>query len=112
MGTRLGGISFALCSACFESFAQVCLKSGATANGGWLAGKNWIILGILLFICEASAWTLALHQIDVSIAYPIGSLSFVGITIISKVWLKEKVGNKRWLGVFLIISGAFFVGLC
>ncbi len=112
MGGRLGGVSFALCSAFFESFAQVCLKNGATANSGGLAGKYWIILGILLFICEASAWTLALHQIDVSIAYPIGSLSFVGITIISTLWLKEKVSNKRWLGVLLIISGTIFVGLC
>jgi multidrug transporter EmrE-like cation transporter len=111
MSSRLIGISFAVCSALLESFAQVCLKNGATANGGWLAGRYWIVAGLVLFLFEASAWTLALCKIDVSMAYPIGSLSFVGAAVISQMWLKEKVTNMRWFGVLLIISGTIFVGL-
>ena len=111
MSTRLVGTLFALFSAFLESVAQVFLKKGATTHGGWLAGRYWIVLGLVFFVFEAIAWTLALHQIDVSMAYPIGSLSFVGVTIISQLLLKEKVSNKRWLGVCLIIGGTVFVGI-
>lgn len=105
------GIFFAVCSAILESFGQVCLKNGATTQGGWLAGRYWIVAGLLLFVFEAISWTLALYKIDVSKAYPIGSLSFVGVTIISQLWLKEQVSFKRWFGVLLIITGTIFVGL-
>jgi len=114
MSARLVGIFFVLCSVVIESIAQLCLKKGAMRHNGTGTSivQRWTLLGVGLFAVEAFLWTLALHQIDVSMAYPMGSLSFVGIALLSRLWIKERVNKQRWLGVGLIISGTTLVGVC
>jgi multidrug transporter EmrE-like cation transporter len=111
MSARLIGILFVLCSVVLESIAQLCLKKSTTQNNGVNLKQYWTLAGVGLFAAEAFVWTLALHQIDVSMAYPMGSLSFVAIALLSQLWLKERVTKQRWLGVGLIISGTTLVGL-
>jgi drug/metabolite transporter (DMT)-like permease len=111
MHSRLIGIFFVLCSVIFEGFAQLCLKQGAIKDSAMNSKCRWTLLGMALFASEAFAWTMALHHVDVGMAYPMGSLSFVVIAVFSQLWLKEKVQKQRWLGVGLIIGGTTLVGL-
>ena len=108
---RLIGIIFVLCSVLLESFAQLCFKLSATKYSATSLRRYWVFLGIMLFAADVWAWTIALHHLDISMAYPMGSLSFVGIAILSQLCLKENVSRKRWLGVGLIISGTTLVSL-
>ena len=111
MSNQLVGIIFVLLSVCLESIGQLCLKKGATKDGVALMKKAFMLSGLALFAVEALTWTLALHKIDVSMAYPMSSLSFVVIALISRLFLKEQVTKERWLGIALIICGTTTVGM-
>ncbi len=103
--TAIGILLVVLCTV-IEGVAQVFLKKSA------LAGRTmrlWLVLGICLFVIEALIYTGALRLLDVSTAYPIGSLSFVAVTVLSQWLLQERVTAERWIGVGLIIAGASLV---
>jgi drug/metabolite transporter (DMT)-like permease len=103
--TTLGVGLVVLCTM-VEGFAQLFLKKSSLA----LLGKRWwAALGITLFVLEALLYTGALQFLDVSTAYPIGSLSFVVVTVLSRLLLGETVSRTRWFGVCLIIIGAGLV---
>jgi drug/metabolite transporter (DMT)-like permease len=46
---------------------------------------------------------------DASVVVPIMGLCYVGTAILGKWLLGEPVNGLRWLGIFLIILGVFFI---
>ncbi len=107
MNVKLFGLMLVLLAVTFESVGQLFLKKGAITNGI----NRWVAIGIAFLVVEVFFWTSVLHNIDLSMAYPMGSLSFVGVTLLSSFILKEKVSLKRWLGVGLIVGGTTLVGV-
>jgi undecaprenyl phosphate-alpha-L-ara4N flippase subunit ArnE len=107
--TKLLGITFVLCAVVIEAFGQTLLKKAAESRSGYL--NVYSCAGLFCFAVEAVIWTLALKSLDVSVAYPMGSLAFVGVLMLSRFWLKETVSLKRWAGVVLILCGTAMVGL-
>ncbi len=124
MTGELTGILILLAAMMVESLAQLFLKIGATGGSMILrpacrqiterllpasATKPWVILGIFSYGLEILLYTFVLHFLDVSVAFPLGSLCFVGVALLSKVFLGETVSRVRWLGVGLILAGTVFV---
>ena len=72
--------------------------------------RLWIGLGVVAYGTEIALYTLALTKIDVTIAFACGSLSFVAVAVLSRVWLKEKISLVRGLGLFLILCGVVLMG--
>jgi len=107
MSGSLSGIVLVLVSTTLEGFAQVSLKL-STRPG--TSKRLWLTLGVIAFFTEAITWTGALRLLDVSVAFPMGSLSFVNVTILSCLLLKERVARSRWLGVAFIIAGVALLG--
>jgi len=120
------GIVILLVAAFVESFAQTFLKVGAAGGPRILSSpykefvsryrlstsKNaWIAAGVLFYGVQILLWTLVLHLLDVSIAFPMDSLCFVGVALLSMTFLGEEVGTVRWLGVFCILSGTILLAL-
>jgi undecaprenyl phosphate-alpha-L-ara4N flippase subunit ArnE len=103
--TAIGIFLVVLC-AIIEGFAQVFLKKSALPS---FHSRFWVLLGVAFFIAEALLYTRALRFLDVSIAFPIGSLSFIVVTILSLWLLEERVTPARWLGVCLILAGVGLV---
>jgi drug/metabolite transporter (DMT)-like permease len=106
MSATLAGVLLIVLSSAIEGFAQVCLKQSASASN---RKYRWILLGVLLFICEAVSYTGALQRLDVSTAYPMGALSFVSVTLFSRWILNESVDSRRWSGLILVIFGAILI---
>jgi len=103
--TALGVVLVLVCTV-LEGVAQVFLKRSALA----FARKHvWITFGFLFFAVEAVLYTDALRYLDVSTAFPIGSVSFVVVTILSQWFLGEKVTASRWIGIVLICIGTAMV---
>jgi uncharacterized membrane protein len=115
-----------LAAVAVESFAQLFLKIGASGGPEILllryrrligrfsissAAANWVVLGVIAYGFEILLYTFSLHLLDVSVAFPMGSLCFVGVAMLSKMLLGETVGRTRWLGVGCIVVGAVFVAL-
>jgi uncharacterized membrane protein len=126
MSPESTGIFALLAAVTVESFAQMFLKIGAAGGPGILlaryrrcAGRfsfssiaaSWVILGVIAYGLEILLYTFALHLLDVSVAFPLGSLCFVGVAMLSKMILGETVGLIRWLGVGCILVGTVFVAM-
>jgi undecaprenyl phosphate-alpha-L-ara4N flippase subunit ArnE len=126
MSPELTGIFALVAAVTVESFAQMFLKIGAAGGPGILlmpyrrcAGRisfssvaaSWVILGLIAYGLEILLYTFALHLLDVSVAFPLGSLCFVGVALLSKMVLGEAVGRIRWLGVGCILVGTVFVAM-
>lgn len=97
------GVILVISCTIIEGFAQICLKKSALKRPG---SGGWIATAIILFITEALLYTEALRSLQVSIAYPIGSLSFVAVALLSQGLLGERITKTRWVGVVFIIAGA------
>ena len=54
---------------------------------------------------------MALRFLDVSIAFPASSLGVIFVSLLSRFWMREQVGFKRWIGVGLILGGVVMIGL-
>jgi drug/metabolite transporter (DMT)-like permease len=99
--TTVGVLLVVLCGI-IEGIAQVFFKKSALAPDG---KQLWIGAGIALFVVQALIYTGALQFVEVSTAFPIGSIGFVIIAILSQRFLKERVTGTRWIGIVLIIVG-------
>lgn len=99
------GIVLAVSATSLEGLGQVFLKLGS--KGRKVA--FWTVIGLITFALEAVIYSLALRDLPVGIAYPIGALSFVFVTLLSQWWLGERVDRTRWAGVALIIIGTALV---
>ncbi len=116
MSSKLIGLMLVLVAVTLESFGHLFMKCGATDSTAQsisvikLKKDVWVALGLGLLAIEVGVYTVALHRIDVSIAFPLSSLSFVGIALLSTLFLGESVAEKRWIGIGLIILGSCLLG--
>lgn len=102
------GILLALVATLVEGFAQVFLKKGALAPTGKAA---WRGLGFACFGVETLLYTWCLRYLAVNVAFPLGSLSFVAVTFLSQMLLREHVSRLRWIGnLFIVIGAALLAG--
>jgi drug/metabolite transporter (DMT)-like permease len=125
MTPELTGIFVMSAAVTVEIFALVFLKIGATGGAGiaWLSCRGmgrllpgipahgWVLLGLASYVVEIALYTAALHYLDLSVAFPLGSLCFVGVALLSTLFLGESVGRTRWLGVGCILAGTVLVAL-
>ena len=103
----------------FNSIGQILQKigSGRVKNEHLNIGIKSIfvffdpfIFGALIMLFFATVFYLfALSKLPLSIAYPMLSSGYVLVVLMSKIFLKEKVSLRRWLGVFIIIIGIFII---
>lgn len=120
--------SFALLmfSLILGSFGQICMKTGlmhnpidkgssmftALTNTALAFLRPWILLGILLYVLSTFTWLLLISRVRLSVAYPMISISYVLVMVLSYLLLHEPV---RWAfalaGLVLIGGGVSFIGL-
>jgi multidrug transporter EmrE-like cation transporter len=105
----------------FSVSAQLLLKKGmnliaSVADGAGrsyvvvkMATSPWVIVGLIFYGLDVSCWIMALSQLELSLAYPFGSLSYVGIMLGSWFFFKENINRMRWLGIGVIILGLLII---
>lgn len=98
-----------------SAVAQACLKTGATALGAnpglravlfdipLIAGLSLYGVGTILMI-------LALRHGELSVLWPVISLSYVWVAVISVVWFHEPMNIPKAAGVAVIIFGVAILG--
>ena len=100
------GVLLVVVSTMVEGFGQTFLKKSALD----IARRHrWILLGIAVLIVEVVLYSGALRFLAVSTAFPITSLSFVMVTLLSWWLLGERVTPLRWIGVGLILAGTSLI---
>ena len=82
-------------AACHQQFAMI---------------KNWhAILGVLFYGLSSIIFIIVLKMTDLSIAYPMTSMSYIFVTIFSYKFLGEKINKYKMMGIVLIIIGVVLV---
>ena len=76
---------------------------------GGTASNIYVIIGFILFALGAIWWLVVLSEAEVSYAYPMGSIGYVLLLFASWLFLGESIPLSRWIGVFLICLGMFFI---
>jgi len=105
-----------------DSVAQLLLKKGFVAGGvgpvgfaniGEFIARNstspFVWLGLLVYALNFFIWIIILYRVDLSVAMPVGSTSYIMIPFLAIFFLGEHVSPLRWLGTILIALGIWFV---
>jgi drug/metabolite transporter (DMT)-like permease len=100
------GVLLVVVSTMVEGFGQTFLKKSALDAA---RRHHWILLGVAVLIVEVLLYSGALRYLAVSTAFPITSLSFVMVTLLSRWLLGESVTPLRWVGVGLILIGTSLI---
>jgi drug/metabolite transporter (DMT)-like permease len=67
--------------------------------------------GLLVVVTVFILWSMVLSKIDLSVAVPIASFSYILVPLVSIVFLHEQVTALRWVGVFFVLAGVVLVSL-
>ena len=102
MSATAFGVLLVVVSTMVEGFGQIFLKKSALELD---RRRFWILLGVAVLIVEVLLYSGALRFLAVSTAFPLTSLSFVMVTLLSRWLLGERVAPLRWFGVGLILVG-------
>lgn len=68
-------------------------------------------LGLIAVVMVFVIWSAVLSKIDLSVAVPIASFSYILVPVVSIIFLHEKITFFRWLGIFFILTGVILVSL-
>jgi multidrug transporter EmrE-like cation transporter len=101
------GLAMVVTCSFIEGGAQVSFKLSRVHEDRRLM---WTVIGFAAYITEVCLYTLALRQIDVTVAFAMGSLSFVVTAALSHLLLKERISGVRGLGLLLILGGVTLMG--
>lgn len=106
------------CWILLETAAQIGFKLGASAAGtglseletiGEAAGNGWSIFAYVCTALEFPIWLAVLARLDLSLAFPLSSLSQVTILIASLYVLGEHAGWMHVLGIGSILIGTLLI---
>ena len=64
-----------------------------------------IIIGTFIYILGGVLLVLSLKHGELSFLFPMVSLSFVWVAILSLFFLEERITIVNWVGIFLIVGG-------
>lgn len=70
-----------------------------------------LIIGCIVYIIGAVMLIIALKGGELSILYPIFSLTFIWVTISSKFIFSEIINTWKWIGIAFIIMGVSLIGV-
>jgi len=127
MGGNLNALSFGLIvfSITLGSFGQVCIKKGIGAAHIAIASspiqtlinilsamiKPYSMLGLGLYVISTFVWFLVVSRVRLSVAYPMISMSYILVVVLSSVVLHEKVDWRFAVAGLLFISiGVSLIG--
>jgi len=78
------------------------LLKGAIAN-------PFVMLGFLCYVISAASWLVILSRVELSYAYPLISIGYILVMILSKYLFNETVTGYRIAGTLLICGGVFMI---
>lgn len=65
--------------------------------------------GFMFYILNFFIWITVLSKSDLSFAFPIGSITYILIPLLSVIFLHEQANFLQWVGIFLITLGIALV---
>lgn len=111
--TPLSSILLVLLGSFIGSFGMVFLKKASVhLHHGFLHIINLnAALGVGLFLLSSVIYIAGIKHGQISVLYPMVSLSYVWALIWAKLFFKERFTRQKFAGLGLVLAGIVFVGL-
>jgi len=71
----------------------------------------YVLAGSLLYLIGSIFWIIVISQLELSFAYPLISINFIFIALLSKFIFKEKLTKNRLISLCIITLGVIFITL-
>ncbi|MEK6941065.1 MAG: transporter [Nanoarchaeota archaeon] len=120
----MAGLSLAFISILLAVFGQLSLKYGMIRHGEinlkintlvkdffHVFTRPFVMLGVVLYGLSGIIWIVVLSKLDLSMAYPLVSVSYVLVALLSKFLFKENISKLRWVSIIVIMIGVSIVSL-
>ncbi|MDD5383087.1 MAG: EamA family transporter [Candidatus Margulisbacteria bacterium] len=99
---------------------QLLMKKGMLAFGAFPVSQlltkvipmflnPWVFIGFVCFGLSSIFWLVVLSRLELSLVYPMVSVAYVLVALVSWLVFKENVTLVRWLGVLVIMVGVFLI---
>ena len=102
-----------------ETFSHFCFKKGADLLPGvqlhslndaltftaTMLSSPYVWFGMMSVFVIFVSWSTILSKIDLSLATPATSFSYVMVAVVSWLFLQEHISLLRWLGILFILAG-------
>lgn len=114
--TRL--VLLAIVQSTLLALGQVTLKIGlqrmAPLGWTWTFLKSFLVnwqfaLCGISFLAANLLWMYMVKHFPLSVAYPLGSMSYVICMVMSILFFHENVDYTKWIGAFLIMVGCAII---
>lgn len=95
--------------------AQVFLKRGVSPDRGTppaglaLVRSPWVLAWAASFILATGLWLISLSRMDISYAFPLLSMGYPIVAVLSMLLLKERVSLSRWIAILIITAGVAII---
>ena len=121
MKRKSAAILLVLLSVILVNIGQLLLKHGLNSLGEISLGVNvifslfnavlnpFVFFGIVFFVVSSFFWLLALSKAELSYAFPILSLGYVLVSVLSWLFFNEVLSVLRILGLGVIVVGVFML---
>jgi uncharacterized membrane protein len=96
----------------FGGYGSLYLKKGSSKLTFNI--KKWkdnlqLVIGFFLYGISTITYLIMLQYGELSVIYPLTSVSYIFISFLSIYYLNEKMTKNKWIGIILIIIGSFLV---
>jgi len=114
-----------LLSDILETFIHFCFKKSVLTQADFMVrtlsdaftfskaafSSPFMWAGLMAVAVIFIVWSTILSKIDLSVAIPIASFSYIFVPLTSLIFLHEKISALRWSGIFMILAGVILVFL-
>ncbi len=69
----------------------------------------FVFAGVACFGVSSIFWLVVLSRFELSMVYPLVSLGYIAVALLSSIFFNESVTIVRWIGIITICVGVFFI---
>src|SRR5262245_51191237 len=84
-------------------------KNGPPPSGLALLFSPWVLAWAACFVVATGLWLVGLSRMGISYAFPLLSLGYPIVAILSMMFLKERVTAARWIAILIITIGVAII---
>jgi len=70
----------------------------------------FLLLGFFLFVLSSFIVMFALRRVEMSIMFPLMSVTFVWVSLLSMFILGEAITGLQWTGIGIVVAGVALLG--
>lgn len=113
MKTPVSSILLVFIATIFGSFGAVFLKLGAEKLRYGLRHiiSGQAAFGVTLFLCSSVFYGWGVKKGELSVLYPLSSLSYVWALIWSKFFFREVINAQKFVALGMILSGILLIAV-